>query len=150
MIKYYVMRNSHFWIDFSNQSPQWSRHCERPRVPAERGGWAANRSRGIDPGRRVVVLGFTPMLRDRDAFDSSAGPLATLPNGTHDWSQGDMRRFCVWSRHLVFRKPGKHMGTVSGHSTSFIPNRDSESGKLHLLFDYFSLYNTQYEATAAL
>ena len=37
MIKYYVMRNSRFRIDFSNQSPQWSRHCERPRVPAERG-----------------------------------------------------------------------------------------------------------------
>ena len=95
-------------------------------------------------------VGVYPVLRDRDAFDSSAGPLATLPNGTNDWSQGDVRRFCVWSRHLVFRKPGKDMGTVSGHSTSFVPNRDSEFGKSHLLFGYFSLYNTQYEATAAL
>ena len=107
---------------------------------------------GIDPGRRLLlfVLGFTPMLRDRDAFDSSVGPLATLPNGTNDWSQGDVRRFCVWSRHLVFRKPGKDIGTVSGHSTSFVPNKDSEFGKSHLLFGYFSLYNTQYKATAAL
>ena len=95
-------------------------------------------------------VGVYPVLRDRDAFDSSTGPLATLPNGTNGWSQGDVRRFCVRSRHLVFRKPEKDMGTVSGHSTSFIPNRDSESGKSHLLFGYFSLYNTQYEATAAL
>ena len=90
------------------------------------------------------------MLRDRDAFDSSAGPLATLPNGTNVRSQGDVRRFCVWSRHLDFRKPGKDIGTVSGHSTSFVPNRDSEFEKSHLLFGYFSLYNTQYEATVVL
>ena len=90
------------------------------------------------------------MLRERYAFDSSVGPLATLLNGTNDWTQGDVRCFCVWSRHLVFRKPGKDMGTVSGHSTSFVPNRDFEFGKSHLLCGYFSLYNTQYVATAAL
>ena len=36
----------------------------------------------------------------------------------------------------------KIKGIVLGHSTSFIPSRDSESGKSHLLFGYFSLYNT--------
>ena len=50
----------------------------------------------------VVVLGFTPMLRDRDAFDSSVGPLATLPNGTNVWSQWDVRRFLCLESPLGF------------------------------------------------
>ena len=144
MIKYYVMRNSHFRIDFSNQSPQWSRHCERPRVPAERG---RNGPR-VDPEGSiwavvVVVLGFTPMLRDRDAFDSFVGPLATLSNGTNVWSQGDVRRFCVWSRHLVFRKPGKDIGTVSGHSTSFVPTEIPSSGNriYFLAISHYTILN---------
>ena len=109
--------------------------CERPFLFQERNVYVS----GLDD---LGSVGVYPVLWDIDAFDSSVGPLATLPNGTNDWSQGDVRRFCVWSCHLVFRKLGKDMGTVSGHSMSFVPNGDSESGKSHLLFGYFPLYKT--------
>ena len=40
---------------------------------------------------------------------------------------------------MVFRKKKKKIkGTVLGHSMSIVPSRDSESGRLHLFFDYFS------------
>ena len=45
---------------------------------------------------------------------------------------------CFYSHHLVFRKLKKDKRTASGHSTSIVPSRDSESGRSHILFGYFS------------
>ena len=56
----------------------------------------------------------------------------------NDWSREDARHFVFWSHHLVFRKPEKDNGMASGHSTSIASNRDFKSGRLHILFGYFS------------
>ena len=122
VIEYYVMRNSHFRIDLSNQSPQWSSHCERP---------------------------FWFFLRFHINFDFQ-DIHSIYETGTNDQSRGDSRCVVFGVATWFLENQKKMKGTTSSHSTSIVPSRDSKFGRVHLLFDYFFIYNTRYMATISL